>query len=126
MPCADKLEEDRATNLLHEGVLRFEEGNYARAYELLYPLAEVGDAKAQCYVASMYQGGLGVAADGALAVLWYLRAAQQDVRKEYVSAIAYNNLATIFTTGMPKVAADPNLAEIYLLSARRLGLPSGG
>ncbi|MBI4885295.1 MAG: sel1 repeat family protein [Actinobacteria bacterium] len=108
-------------NKLKDGLYAYREGNYKRALRCLLPLAETGDATAQCYVASIYQGGLGVPADGQAAVTWYRKAAEQEVREERLSAIAYNNLATIFATGMPGVSRDPALAKQYWRKAAELG-----
>lgn len=110
---------------LEKGIRAFSKGNYTLALELLLPLAEAGNAKAQCYLGSMYQGGLGVPVDGQQAVKWFLRAAEQEVDAEHISATAYNNLATIYTTGVFGVNADTGLARGYAETAWRLGFRAG-
>jgi TPR repeat protein len=45
---------------LEEGLAAFEARDYTKAFELLKPIAEQGDAEAQCIVASMYQLELGI------------------------------------------------------------------
>ena len=48
---------------LADGIAAYEAEDYERAYELLRPLAEEGDADAQYYVGRMYGFGRGVAKD---------------------------------------------------------------
>ena len=86
------------------------------------PLAEAGNAQAQCHVASMYQGGFGLPADGAKAVEWYLKAALQEEYAGRISGVAYNNLGTIYGTGMPGVQPDPAKAKEYWRKAVELGV----
>lgn len=52
-------------------------GDYAAAWRILAPLAEVGDARAQNDVGVMYGRGLGVAQSYREAVMWITRAAEQ-------------------------------------------------
>jgi hypothetical protein len=106
---------------LDDGLKAYQQGDYVRALRFLLPLAEAGNAEAQCYVASMHQGGLGVLADGQEAVKWYRKAAEQEVREGKISATAYNNLATIFSTGIPGISPDPLLAKQYWRKAAELG-----
>jgi TPR repeat protein len=106
---------------LKAAIKAFEEQSYQEAYRLLIPLAEAGNPQAQCYIASMYQGGFGVPVDGAKAVEWYLKAAVQQDRTERISAVAYNNLGTIYSAGMPGVASDAQLAKEYWRKAVELG-----
>jgi len=111
----------RANNALKTGIKAFQEQNYDAAFRLLIPLAEGGNPQAQCYIASIYQGGFGVPVDGVKAVDWYLKAAAQEERTERISAIAYNNLATIYSTGLSGVRPDPRLAKKYWQRAAELG-----
>lgn len=106
---------------LLEGINAFDTEDYSRAMELLLPLAESGVASAQCYIASMYQGGFGVPMSGKAAIDWYLKAALQEEMEERVSATAYNNLATIYSTGMLDVYADRDMAKKYWKKASDLG-----
>ena len=52
-------------------------GDYARALQILQPLAEGGDPEAQKILGIMYDYGHGVAKDQPAALQWYLRAAEQ-------------------------------------------------
>jgi TPR repeat protein len=106
---------------LENGIKAFENEEFSLAFTILIPLAKAGDAKAQCYIATMYQGGFGVPVDGYKAVEWYLLAAKQEENKERVSATAYNNLGTIYSTGMPGMPAHKSLAKEYWRKAAELG-----
>jgi TPR repeat protein len=95
--------------------------NFESAIALLVPLADAGNPKAQCHLATLYQCGLGVNTDGKKAVSLYSRVARQRIRKEHLSAIAYNNLATIYAVGIRGVRPDRAKAKIYQKLARSLG-----
>jgi TPR repeat protein len=60
-----------------EGRKAYLEGDYARAYQILMPLAEGGNSDAQKLVGVMYDYGHGVRQDISKALEWYLKAAQQ-------------------------------------------------
>jgi TPR repeat protein len=114
--------------LIRSGIEAYENQDYAEAFRLLIPLAQAGNPQAQCYVASMYQGGLGVPVDGPMAVEWYRKAAIQEERIEHISAVAFNNLATIYSVGMPGIPPDKELAEQCWRKASELGfkmIPKG-
>lgn len=55
----------------------FESGKYAEAVKILTPLAESGHARAQFQFGYLYEAGLGVAQDSAVAAGWYRKAAEQ-------------------------------------------------
>ena len=106
---------------LLKAIDELERGNHAAAFELLVPLADAGNPKAQCNIATLYHLGLGVKTDGVKAIELYLKVAEQDIREEHLSGIAYNNLATIYFTGLPGVEPDKKKGEEYLARARQLG-----
>ena len=60
-----------------EGRSAYVRGEYTRAYEILLPLAEQGNADAQTILGIMYDYGHGVPQDEVKALDWYLRAASQ-------------------------------------------------
>ena len=62
---------------LERGIAAFEAGDYDRAYELLKPEAEAGDADARYYVGRMYSFGHGVEQDLERGIRTSYRAAQQ-------------------------------------------------
>ena len=112
---------DFDTPSLLQAIDDIDKGNYSSAVEILTPLAEAGNPKAQCNLASMFQCGLGVKTDGEKAVKLYLRVARQNIRKEMLSAIAYHNLATIYTTGLPYIERDSGKAVEFEARAKELG-----
>jgi TPR repeat protein len=62
---------------LEDAALAYRIGNYATALELVRPLAEQGNSRAQTRLGGMYANGLGVPQDYAAAVSWYRKAAEQ-------------------------------------------------
>jgi TPR repeat protein len=98
-----------------------ENRNYSRAFELLLPIANAGNPKAQCNLATLYQAGWGVNADGLKAVELYLHVAEQQIVEECLSGVAYNNLATIYSTGLRGIMPDPEKAKVYHRRAEALG-----
>ena len=61
------------------GVSANERGHHATALRAWLPMAEEGVAEAQNNVGHMYEKGLGVAQNYAMAMQWYRRAAEQDL-----------------------------------------------
>src|SRR5262245_34835800 len=96
-------------------------GDYSSAIHLLTPLAEAGNPKAQCNLATIFQSGLGCNVDGEKAVRLYLEVARRNIREEFLSAIAYHNLATIYTTGLLQIERDREKAAEFEARARELG-----
>lgn len=62
---------------LASGISAFEAKDFARAMQLLNPLADEGEPEAQYRLAIMYQNGLGVVRNEALAFKWMKSAANQ-------------------------------------------------
>ena len=60
-----------------EGKQAFLDENYAKALEILKPLAESGHSQAQVTLGIMYDNGHGVSADPEEAFKWYMLAAEQ-------------------------------------------------
>jgi TPR repeat protein len=60
-----------------DSMAAYDRGDYATALQLLRPLAEKGDAKAQNGLGAMYHNGKGVTQDFKAAVKWYRLAAVQ-------------------------------------------------
>ncbi|MBI5845437.1 MAG: sel1 repeat family protein [Deltaproteobacteria bacterium] len=65
---ADQLEEARAA---------YENNDYAKAFEILLPLAEKGDDEARTRIGVMFATGKGVAQDYVQAMKWYRLAADK-------------------------------------------------
>ena len=62
---------------LDDGQAAYERGDYKTALQLLHPLAEDGDARAQYMVGLAYDLGNGVPQDYTKAANWYRKAALQ-------------------------------------------------
>ena len=96
---------------LEDGMNFFREKNYPMALKILKPLAEQGNAEAQCVVANIYHLGLGVSKNGSEAIKWYIKSAQQGY------PVASNNLAGIYLIGDCGVPPDrQEAAKWYQLS----------
>ncbi|EDN68562.1 Sel1-like repeat [Beggiatoa sp. PS] len=65
------------TMTLRSGIAAFETKQFVRAYQLLSPLAEVGNLEAQYRLAIMAQNGLGMVVNQKMAVGWMQAAAEQ-------------------------------------------------
>ena len=63
-----------------------QKGDYRRAFRLLKPLADRGDAVAQNNIAVLYRDGLGVTADNTQALKWYSKAAAQGIAEAQFEA----------------------------------------
>ena len=97
---------------LTSGLAAFEAKNYLDAFKLLKPIADQGDAEAQCIVANMYHLGLGLERDVLEAVKWYKKSADQGY------GVASNNLAEIFAFGDLGIATDRTGAEKWYQKAK--------
>lgn len=62
-----------------EGKQAYLNKDYAKALEILKPLAENGDSQAQVTLGIMYDFGHGVGKDPAKAIEWYIKAAEQGI-----------------------------------------------
>lgn len=89
--------------------------DYSNAFRLLKPLADQGDAEAQCLIANMYHLGLGLERDVLEAVKWYKKSAHQGY------SIASNNLAGILMSGDQGINPDQAEAEKWYQKAREQG-----
>ncbi|WP_109016855.1 tetratricopeptide repeat protein [Novimethylophilus kurashikiensis] len=93
-------------------------GDYSKVLSLIVPLAENGNAEAQCYLASMYHLGIGVCMDGSSAVHWYELAAHQGY------SLASNNLSSLYAAGGPNLVANPELSIYWRKKSLAQGFPS--
>jgi uncharacterized caspase-like protein len=78
----------------------FDRANYATALKVWLPLAEQGDQAAQTYVGEIFEKGLGVPPDYAVAATWYRRAAERGYAR------AALNLGNLYERGLG-VPRDP-------------------
>lgn len=73
------------------GIQAFDQGRHLYAAETLRPLACAGDSEAQYYLALMYDNGVGVEKDSAMAAHWYHKAAiRGHSDAQYNLGIAYS------------------------------------
>jgi len=93
------------------GFVAFEKGNYEKALEIVRPLAENGDARAQSMLARMYYRGRGVPQDHVEAVKWFRRAADQG------DAVAQFNLGVMYSEGQSVPQDNAEAEKWYRLAA---------
>ena len=98
------------------GVAANERGHFATALRAWLPMAEEGVAEAQNNVGNMYEKGLGVAQNYALAMQWYRRAADQDL------AEAQLNIGLLYYYGYG-VATNHREAVSWFRAAAESELP---
>ena len=100
--------------ILENGIKAFKAQKYTEALNLLQPLANHGNAEAQCIIGNIYHLGLGVEKNGSEALKWYLKSAKQG------DPIASNNLAGIYLMGDCGVIPNQEQAiEWYKLSQEK-------
>jgi len=93
-----------------EGVNAYLARNYKLAMARLKPFAELGNAKAQSYVGTMYETGRGVELNRGVAISWYLKAADQG------DAYSQSHLGYAYEKGLG-VARDEKLAVQWYAKA---------
>ena len=99
----------------NSGMAAFQAKHFSRAMQLLSPFAERGDADAQHRLAVMYQNGLGVVRNPALALAWMRKAAEQGL------AIAQHGLGFMYLQG-EGADPDPSQAAHWFRLAAEQGL----
>jgi hypothetical protein len=99
-----------------------EKQNYAAALSILVPLAEQGNAKAIINLALLYSCGWGVPLDALKAAEMYEGVGKLEIRAGLTSAIAYNNLASLYAADAPGIPRDEEKAAQYWGLAESLGL----
>ncbi len=117
MAIASYLQESLEEIILNltTGLAAFEAEDYTNAFRLLKPIADLGDAEAQCIVANMYHLGLGLERNVLEAVRWYQKSAIQGY------GVASNNLGGIFAIGDRDIAIDRIEAEKWYQKAKNQG-----
>lgn len=101
---------------LAQGLSAYRVGNYEQAVALVRPAAERGDPYAEYSLGVMYDNGLGVPRDFALALTWYKRAAYQGLADaQYMTGRFYGNGRG--------VRQDPAAALFWLELAAAAGHP---
>ncbi|MGA6993754.1 MAG: tetratricopeptide repeat protein [Candidatus Deferrimicrobiaceae bacterium] len=101
-----------------DAIASIERGDYEKAYRIIKPLAEQGDAHAQCILATMYFNGQGFPQDYTGAAKWFRRAAGQG------HAEAQHNLGLLYKVGRGG-PQDHILAHMWFnLAASQLHVPA--
>jgi TPR repeat protein len=100
---------------LAQGLEEFNHGNYYQAFAMILPIAEAGEAEAQCLIANLYQVGWGVNHNINLAIEWYEKSANQGY------GVASNNLSEIFFVGEDGGTVDLEKAMFWRLKAIEQG-----
>lgn len=78
-------------NSLQEGMAAISREDYVTAANILGPLAERGDARAQGYLGFLYATGRGVPQSYVEAARWYYRGAEQDdAFSQYMLGLSYD------------------------------------
>ena len=86
------------------GLEAFHLGEYIRAFQILNPIAERGNAEAQCIIGNIYHLGLGVEQNLTKAIHWYQKSSDRGY------GVASINLAGILTVGGNGIIKDLDLA----------------
>lgn len=90
-----------------------EDGDFKRAFQLLQPLAEGGDAQAQFRLADYYAGGLGTKKNPEEVRYWLVKAAKQN------HAEAQNRLGQLYEQGQGMERDYRFARELYEQAARQ-------
>jgi len=98
-----------------KGLSAFSAQDYTTALSLLKPLADEGNAEAQCAIANIYHLGLGVKRNILEAIKWYVKSSDRGY------AVASNNLAGIYLSGDEGITADRTEANKWFQKAKDQG-----
>ena len=110
------MDEDKELEKLFDaGWNHYEAGEKSKAFGIWKEAAEQGYAKAQHYVATCYNSGLGTKKDKTLALEWYKKAAEQD----YPQSVCY--LADFYEYGIGGVERNTDQAVLLWKKAAELG-----
>ena len=89
----------------------YKRGDYATVLQLMRPMADAGNTRAQTYLGVLYDNGQGVPQDDAQAVAWYRKAADQGDPR------AQTNLGAAYETGRGVARDLGQAAEWYRKAA---------
>lgn len=109
LPCAAYEISPEAAKILNDAWTAYNIGNYKKTLQLVQPLANEGDPRAQTILGRCYENGLGVPQDLAVAAQWFQLAAEQNFSEAQV-LLAY---CYEIGAGVPK-----NPAEVMNLMTR--------
>ena len=103
---------------LTDGLAAFNGKNYARAVQILEPLAQRGEATAQVHMGLLHYHGHAVAESDERAFAWFLRAAEQG------NADGQFHLGNMYMYGLgvPATESEPDrVAALWFFEAARRG-----
>ena len=103
---------------LEDGLKAYDAGDFSTAFEILLPLAERGNARAQYSLGLMYSNGNGVPQDYEEQMRWYRMAAEQG----HAEAQFHVGLLYYFGHGVPQ---DYELAHMWMNIANANGYADG-
>ncbi|MFV2005507.1 MAG: SH3 domain-containing protein [Gammaproteobacteria bacterium] len=101
-----------AAENLDDAVDAMHRGDFAKAYCIMRPLAEAGDAESQYNIGWMYLNGYGLRVDDRRALEWWTQASEQG------HTDASFSIGMLYSLGEGKVPKDLNRAiDFYLVAA---------
>ena len=106
---------------IEQALSAIEVKDYLKAFTILSALAEGGHPKAQLNLATLFQFGWGTDPDGKKAAELYETVGAMGITEEHISAIAYNNLATLYFVGAPGISQDAEKGLKYRRLCKNLG-----
>lgn len=98
-----------AATPLRDGMVAYASGDFARAMQILRPLAEGGDADAQMMLGFMYHDGEGVPLSNLNAYVWFslsISNSDSGTRTNYDAAQARDTTASAMTSADIKLATE--------------------
>ncbi len=119
----------------------YDRASYATSLKVWMPKAQAGDTEAQVYVGEIYEKGLGMTPDYAMAAHWYRKAAEQGNSRArinlgflyekglgvpedkaramtwYKKASGLENTGIPYATTLATTATDSNVSQLRLLEA---------
>ena len=99
---------------LEDGIAAYKKRDWEKAWKLLKPLADEGNAAAQEHIGRLYERGKTVTADFREALDWYVKAADQG------DALAQGHVGKIYRAGFFNGRADfGNALKYYRLAAAK-------
>ena len=98
----------------------YDRADYSTSLKIWLPLAQAGDATAQTYVGEIYEKGLGLRADHAMAAQWYEKAVQQGHSRAQI------NLGNLYIEQKMVREAMESLHRALTIAARRPADPPWG
>ena len=117
---ADEIADEARKAELEKGIRAYYDGDYNTSFELLYPLAEEGEARAQFRIGVMYRYGRSVSKNADLSEKWFTLALPTVLRKAQTGeAWAQTDLGTAYELGVSLTQDFERAAYWYRLAAEQ-------